>query len=170
MLRAPFSARRGRLGGVAKSIGDDVGEPWSATNVPLCTTDGAVILDGVDAARLRGQIRLVDIGVRTVRPITRLDGGRVISELPGRAIAPGPPPGTVAPTGFVVRAACNPSSPRSPLVTIVVTAARTGPDGGYVDGLTVAYRTTDGGRHVLRIPFRFALCGPVASPGPCSSS
>jgi hypothetical protein len=149
--------------GVNKTI-VKIGQPWSAGSVTLCKKSQAdeVVLQGIAAESVAGQIRLDGIGVRTTlwgkknrpsNPNTHLVGTR-----------PGVPNGLHDPAGFTVVTTCP--SPKAPVGEIVVTLTKTGPKGGALDGLKVDYEDNSE-LHELVINFHYGLCGTGEFAVPC---
>jgi hypothetical protein len=69
---------------------------------------------------------------------------------------PGPgPPNAREPAGFLVPSDCDPGEP---LGEILTTLRKTGPGGGWLEGLLITYRW-EGRLHRFVDPWTFALCG-----------
>lgn len=134
------------LGGWGQSTSNDrVGQEVASTGIPLCTKGRTpVTITSIEPVTVGGQIR-VD-GIRIER------WGAAKS-----AFYPGTPPGSRPAAGFVLPAPATCKWP--PRYEAVVVAHRSGPYGGYVDGLVVHYRAGNA-RGAYTIDFTTALCGP----------
>lgn len=145
--------------GVAKHI-DGVGEIWSAGSIPLCTKGSqAVTLVSITPVTVKGQIRLDRIVVR------RVSWADVVGTYPGYV------PNGRLPAGFVIPSPSPCDWPKSsdPVYETVLSATRTGPEGGYIAGLRVRYRAgSTRGEYV--VPFTYGLCGRPHGPGPCRAA
>jgi hypothetical protein len=150
--------------GVNKTI-VEIGQLWSAGSITLCrkSQNGRVVLQDVSAVSVVGQVRLDGIGVRTAHysgPNEEPDPDiHLIGTLPRV------PAGLRKAAGFVVTTTCPTSE--APVVEIVVTLTKIGPQGGALDGLKVEYRENSS-PHELTINFHFGLCGTGESAVPCA--
>jgi hypothetical protein len=132
------------------------GETWSAGSIPLCKRDPAstIVLTGIEALRVSGQVRLEGVGVRTTR--WGLPDGPSDPDTHMVGIHRGTPTGVRSPRGYEVPTSC--SSSKDPVGEIVVTLTKTGDAGGMLDGLRVTYEVA-AEEHVFDLQFGFALCG-----------
>lgn len=151
--------------GVSKHI-DPVGQLWSVGGIPLCTKGSTpVTLASITPVTISGEIQLRQIVVRRVHwPKKSAPPGDVADAI---GTYPGLVPAGHAPAGYVIPSPspCNWSKRSDPVFETVVAATRTGPRGGYIDGLRVRYRVGSAhGEYV--IPFTYAFCG-RHGPAPC---
>ena len=149
--------------GVDKTI-VNVGEPWSAGSVTLCkkSEEVEVTLQDVEPVSVKGQVRLDGIGVRAThwgKPT-----GHSSPQTHLVATMPGTPDNLRPAAGFRVPTDCP--NTQALVGEIVVTLTKTGPEGGSLEGLRIAY-TTDGETHELTLPFHFGLCGTGDFAAPC---
>jgi hypothetical protein len=160
---ALYSVPRGAWG--VSQTNARIGQLWSAGSIPLCTRGGSpVTLTSITPVTVRGEIELVRIAVRHVRwagpsidhpPATREEQAG-LSDGDYRGI----PPDSRSPAGYVIPSPSPCAWPRDGdrFYETIVAGRRTGPRGGWIEGLRVRYRVgSAAGEYV--IPFRWALCG-----------
>jgi hypothetical protein len=136
---------------------DAIGQVWAAGGVPLCTKGHSpVVLTSITPIEIEGQIRLERIVMRHAMLSNTI------------AIDPGTPRGSRPVAGYVIHSPSPCGWPGEALMNeAVVLAVRTGPYGGYIQGLRVDYKSgASPGSYV--IPFTFGLCGSRDGGGPCS--
>ena len=145
---------------------DALGQLWAAGSIPLCTRgNGSATLIRITAVATHGQIRLDRIAVRKVHEYDGVSKYKPRTTVIGTY--PGVPPGSREPDGYVVRSNCRFRHVTDPFYEAVVVAARTGANGGWIEGLRVDY-SNGPSRGSYVIPFTFALCGRRPGDGPCS--
>jgi hypothetical protein len=147
------------LGGSGMTVAQryvTVGEVWSAGSVPLCKedADATVLLTRLEPMRVRGDVRLVGVAVRTTLWGDPDGPSDMDTHMVG--LSPGVPAGLRSPPGYEVPTSCDSSS--DPVGEVVVTLAKTGPRGGSLDGLLLEYQV-DGQLHRFELRFGVGLCG-----------
>lgn len=139
-----------------------IGEAVSAGSVPLCKKDAnaSVTLTSIEPMRVRGEIRLEGIAVRTTRWGEPDGPSDIDTHMVG--LSSDIPAGLRPPRGYEVPTSCD--SPSDPVGEVVVTLTKTGLRGGTLDGLLVRYET-EGRFHEFELGFNVSLCGTDNSPG-----
>lgn len=135
-----------------------VGQMWTSGGQTLCRTAEDVVarIVSIEPVKVVGEVRVdaitvraayrapADAGYEDYDPMVHLFNG------PGLA-----PPNARKPAGFLVPSDCDPGEP---LGEILTTMTKTGPGGGWLEGLQVTY-FWEGRLHRFVIPWTFALCG-----------
>lgn len=135
-----------------------VGRAWTSGGETLCRTAEDVVarIVSIEPVEVVGEVRVEAIKVRSAYrppPDQRFEDWDPMTQLFN---GPGPgPPNAREPAGFLVPSDCDHGEP---LGEILTTMRKTGPGGGWLEGLLVTYRW-EGRLHAFVIPWTFALCG-----------
>ncbi len=134
----------------------EVGGMWTSGRTFCRTAEDVVArIVSIEPVEVAGEVEVVAIRVRSAylipagQPFEEWDP---VTQL-FNAAGPGPPNGR-PPAGYVVPS-CGPGAPVGEILT---TLRKTGPGGGWLEGLRVTY-LWEGRLHRFVIPWTFALCG-----------
>ncbi len=135
-----------------------VGQTWTAGGETLCRTAEDVVarIVSIEPVKVVGEVRVDAIKVRSAYRQPADEGFEDWDPLTELFNGPGPgPPNGRPPAGYLVPSDCDRGEP---LGEILTTMTKTGPGGGWLEGLQVTYRW-EGRLHRFVIPWTFALCG-----------
>ena len=150
----PSHALYGVGSGVAGPV-DPVGRVWAVGSTSLCTSGHApVVLKRITPVEVEGQVRIDRFVMRHVGMADAV------------TLSPGAPLDSHRVAGYVIH---SPSPCRWPGFTrmneVVVLARRTGPYGGSVRGLRVAYESGGSSGSYVMPTYFVRLCGPYSGCG-----
>ena len=133
----------------------DVGQVWSFGGVMLCRSapEDRTSLRSLEPASVEGQVRVEPIAIRTVLKPPQGDPDPDPDVYFVGAMR-GAPRNLHKPDGWVVQNTCEGER----VSEIVITMAKSGPEGGGISGISVSYIWNDR-LHEFVIPVTFGICG-----------